>query len=227
MNDLLPFCSRERHRSNLSYPFVIGDFTYATNGHVAVRVPGEHGVPATEKAPRSIIGMFEEAEARSFRPFVPVEAPQIVRDVCADCRGRGFTTQCAVCEGEGEHTCDDDRCGCTHECGNCSGRGVLPAKDGDSGALSCDGCSGDGRLEDRRGVDLGEKLSLQWHLLQRVQKLPGPIEWAPLLEAALEGSFTNYAATAFRGPGWIALILPRRWSGHEDIKAVRLEGAMA
>ena len=225
--DFLPFCSRDRNRNYLSSPFVIGGFTYATDGRVAVRVPGEHGVPATEKMPHSIVGMFDEAEARSFRPFVPVEAPAIERELCFDCRGMGYIAICEVCEGEGEHTCDDNRCVCEHQCGACDGKGVFPARKNDDRALSCEGCSGDGRREDRRGVDLGEKLSLQWNLLQRVQKLPGPIEWAPLLEAALEGSFTNYAPTAFRGPGWVALIMPRRWSGHEEIKAVRLEGAMA
>lgn len=49
--DLSHFCYTEDDRSYLKQPWSRGDFTYATNGHIMVRVPRRSDVPENDKAP--------------------------------------------------------------------------------------------------------------------------------------------------------------------------------
>lgn len=214
MINLNAFCSKERSRSYISQPYSIGEFTYATNGHIAIRVPGVVALP-NEKAPASIEGMFADADTRAFRPFDLVTAPPAKRVRCERCRGAGYVTSCETCDGEGLHTCNDDSCGCEHECGACKGMGAHAAIKDEDGAEICDECDGAGRERDRRYVDIGEKTAVMWAYLDLVQSLPGPVEIA----RDRSGVDAPYAAIAFRGDGWTALIVPARWSGREEIRA--------
>jgi len=49
--DLSHFCHTEDDRPYLKQPWSRGEFTYATNGHVAVRVPRRADVPENDEAP--------------------------------------------------------------------------------------------------------------------------------------------------------------------------------
>lgn len=223
---LYRFCSRDSYRSYLSTPFVIGDgdYTYATNGHMAARLPGRlTDVDQASQVP-SIVKMFEAAESMEFCPFDPVTAPDATLARCDTCDGIRYVIDCEVCEGTGSHECGDRRCNCEHDCGNCAGKGVLTALRKDEGARACSECEGTGRELDRRGVHFGDGLAMQWRYVQAVQSLPGPIEWA-VPQSTPEQYFDKvrtYGAVAFRGPGWLALILPIRTSGVEAIQAERM-----
>lgn len=225
LDELLPFCSPERSRSYLSLPFVIGDggFTYASNGHIAIRVPGRlTDVDQMKKVP-SIVGMFESVEGRDYRPFELVTAEDAKLYRCASCLGRRYVIDCQTCEGSGTHTCSEDSCGCEHECGNCDGRGVIFAKATEPGAHLCEDCYGTGWEIDKRNVDLGAGLAVQWRYLQKVQQLPGPISWGvpPAEPDKYHPDRFTYGAVSFMGPGWLALILPIRTYGSEQIRAIR------
>ena len=213
--NLIAFCGQEKARSWMAQPFAIGAFTYATNGHVAIRVDGNVALDVPD-APKSIEGLFAEAVEREFVSFASVDAEPIKPKRCDQCSGHGYTIECDVCDGEGEHECDNARCGCVHDCGSCRGKGCEPALKGDDDAEPCDWCGGAGRELDKRSVNLGHWLVVQRRYLQLVQALPGPIKWA----VKMEGS--EHKPPAFRGPGWLAIIMPMRPSGHEDITATRL-----
>ncbi len=45
MIDLKPFCGDNDIRYYLNEPFSEGEFTYATNGHILIRVPRRDDVP--------------------------------------------------------------------------------------------------------------------------------------------------------------------------------------
>lgn len=228
--DLLPFTSRERTRPYLRAPFVLGDHTYACNGHIACRIPGRHVEAECDAKAAAISGIFDVAFARPLVAFEPVVAETRRGDVCRDCSGGGVVVDCGVCGGSGEHACSDDLCRCTHECGGCSGVGALSARRTDAGAYDCDACEGTGRQIDASTVDLGDGLAMQWRYLQRVQALPGPITWSvPEPTASVfASSGLDYAMVAFSGPGWQAIIMPCRSGGAVAIQAQRhTRGAVA
>lgn len=225
LDELLPFCSPERSRSYLSTPFVIGDggFTYASNGHIAIRVPGRlTDIDQMANVP-SIVGMFEAVEGRDYRPFELVTAEDAKLSRCETCNGWRYVINCDVCEGGGRHTCSDDACGCEHDCGACDGRGVFHARANEASAYRCEDCFGTGRELDKRCVDFGAGLAVQWRYLQKVQQLPGPISWSvpdPTRDEHWPDRLT-YGAVSFMGCGWMALILPMRSSRREEIRAIR------
>ena len=49
--DLSHYCGDEDDRPELSRPFSRGDYTYATNGHICVRIPRRADVPEIEGTP--------------------------------------------------------------------------------------------------------------------------------------------------------------------------------
>lgn len=222
--ELLAFTSRDRTRWYLSVPFVLGEYTYGCNGHFACRIPGRHvdTVGAVEVKP--LTEMFDTAFGRTLTPFEPVIAKTRPGDFCRDCRGGGIVIDCDVCDGSGEHECDDDRCRCSHQCGQCNGKGVMVAHRGDDGAHACDTCEGTGRKIDESVAYLGDGLALRWRYLAKVQTLPGPIEWSvpePTVSRVFGADHVDYGPVAFRGPGWQAIILPCRTNGMESITAPR------
>lgn len=222
--DLLSFTRRGRNRSHLSVPFVLGEHTYGCNGHFACRIPGRHVETVGDASVEALAGIFDTAFARTFTPFDPVIAGTRPGDFCRDCSGSGVVVDCDVCNGDGEHECSDDRCGCTHECGACDGKGVMVAKRNEDGAHACDACEGTGRKINKDAVYLGDGLALMWRYLAKVQDLPGPIAWsvpAPEVSSRCGADHVDYGPVAFSGSGWQAIILPCRTNGAEAITAPR------
>lgn len=52
MIDLTPFYNTDDIRRNISAPFSDATYTYATNGHIVIRVPLRADVPASDFAPK-------------------------------------------------------------------------------------------------------------------------------------------------------------------------------
>ena len=109
--DLTPFCTTEENRYYLQQPWSRGMHTWATDGHIMVRVPRRDDVPECDLAPDAA-HVFERASFDcAFTPLpggLPPPAP---------------TGECSACNGSGlDHECDD----CTHECTVCDGSGEEP-----------------------------------------------------------------------------------------------------
>lgn len=111
--DLQRFCATERDiRVTLQTPFSRGGFVYATNGHLAVRVPADsytgHCVDAEPgRHPQSIERLFAEAFSGTI-DFQPLhELPAMVD--CTTCMGTGVFDDsdeghddCYACSGSGK-----------------------------------------------------------------------------------------------------------------------------
>lgn len=105
--DLNKFCGNEESRPYLSKPFSRGEHTFATNGHILVRVPIISGIPDTETGLPNVKNVIDQA----------AEAIRYVR-LPADANLNPKMEECEWCEGTGlEHlSCKSCACKCEH-CG--------------------------------------------------------------------------------------------------------------
>ena len=112
MIDLTPFCSpQDDPRYYLCAPFSDGDFSYATNGHIIVRVPRRADIQEREKAHPSCHKLFIENPAREMIaiPDIPPAPPQI---------------DCMTCEATGKWNDGDT----VEKCEDCGGTGKKNAR---------------------------------------------------------------------------------------------------
>ncbi len=120
--DLQSFCAKDDIRTYLMTPFVIDGHTYATNGHIIVRVLGgdpdpEQAVP--EPVRQTALKMFA-TEYTDYEPPPEIPAPQ----ACSECAGtgQGDEDECEDCDGHGEFTRGNHE----YDCKECDGSGKVP-----------------------------------------------------------------------------------------------------
>lgn len=106
--DLKQFCSKDRFREAIVEPFSRGEWSYATNGHLLIRVPRRNDIAEIEKAPH--IEHLWPKEAPNYRVPSTLVLPPPKEEDCRTCDGRGT-----------KHDCPD--CGC--DCDDCGGTGHI------------------------------------------------------------------------------------------------------
>lgn len=207
--DLAKFCSFDRHRSHLSAPFTIGDYTYASNGHIGIRVPRRDDVPEGDPKTLSLAKTFADGDALEFRPLpdVPI-APPLDLPRCQTCRSSGKIVDCELCGGTGEHKCDCEHC--DRGCDDCDGYGNAPAGFNAEPAevRVCDDCDGFGRKHDERCVRLFGKTVLRLRYFNHAQDVDGPRE-VGIADSAESAVF-------FRMPECMIAIMPLRYISSRD-----------
>lgn len=114
--NLLPFCSTNPARPTCMAPFSIGEFTYATDGVIAVRVPRRADVPEVEKAPDARRVFFDVGADTFVAPPVK-KLPKPKSEECYSCDGNGkahdcpnCNCACATCCGTGRVSSDRNVC---------------------------------------------------------------------------------------------------------------------
>lgn len=103
--NLQPFCEQDPDqaitREWLLNPYSLGDWTYATDGRLIVRVPRRLEVPENPKAHPRSAEMFNEIVAPELIEVPPVVIPIVAeeddRDDCEACDGRGTVHNCPSC----------------------------------------------------------------------------------------------------------------------------------
>lgn len=101
MIDLQKFCGNDWFRSYLHKPFSKDGFTWATNGHVIVRVPLVEGVePLSSKQPLNVDATIAGLDdAIFFAPSFNLPPEKELHDIeCPSCDGRGRAHECPDCE---------------------------------------------------------------------------------------------------------------------------------
>lgn len=142
--DLAQFCATATDpREYLHTPWRRGDWVYAMNGHVCVRVPAESMPEVAESANPVAAGaeaMFQKHLEQRKCEFQPMPKLKKVTK-CIQCLGKG-TTKMAKCD-----SCDEGefvRGGYSYSCQNCYG-GWLPTDDKRGGKdRPCHLCAGTG-----------------------------------------------------------------------------------
>ena len=128
--DLQRFCDTEGFRHTLETPWSTEKFTYASNGHIIVRVPRIADVPERSNAPKiegTCVGESFNYDPEKWYPIPKIETPKFTE--CSTCKGSGEITQC-------------HECGCT-----------LPIKEG-----ICTDCDGSGNILKHSSVEVGGSL---------------------------------------------------------------------
>lgn len=140
--NLEQFCKPEQFQIHgyMRTPFMVNGRTYATNGHILVRVDGYHSItePRTDiyKRMDEILSALDDSR---LSPLPRVEIGDLAD--CPRCKGRRHMKTCRECDGEGELNIDSDWNTYTVKCLSCRGEGVLPDEDGEP----CRSCSGTGK----------------------------------------------------------------------------------
>lgn len=102
-------------------PFTIGEYSYATDGHIMLRVRALDGATG-EKTPKNPDKLFEKLFAEG--PMLPasIELPEEVIS----------SKKCWECQGEGtiNHS-DCPTCSCEDKCEDCGGTGKTPISSDD------------------------------------------------------------------------------------------------
>lgn len=147
MIDLQKFCAADSYRTNINKPFSRGDFTYATNGHIMIRVPRIDSIGEQEISDKfKIIEPEKLFAAVKDHPFhlIP-DIPPLITKECARCGGSGKLHICPECDGDGvvyfsnaynDYTCDCETCGGDSYVNNDKSEPVICAKCDGSGKIT-------------------------------------------------------------------------------------------
>lgn len=214
--DLPKFCADDESlRLDLQSPFSAGEYTYASNGRILIRVPRREGVKDGGPNLSKILPDLEVALAT--RSFAPVPAYEVVPgktwppETCRDCKGSGKIKSCRKCGGEGAVECGS--CGQDADCGDCEGAGCIAVvKDAEGEDIStCEDCDGAGEVESMQS-DTPDIARFPGHdfrteYIDLIKELPG-LEVALSPAPATVWGDALRAAMAFRFDGGCGLIMP-------------------
>ena len=212
------FCATSNDiRVCLQQPSTIGPFTYATDGHVAVRVDAIDLDEPSQFGP-SIIDTIDREVLDYGLHFIPlVMPPEPRRAKCEHCEA-GRVRRCPECDGQGERECD---MGHYHDCDACDGDGQV-AGDGEA----CHHCDGTGK-DKGSTLDIAVALGggvFSWDLLNRFADLPGvEIAWRgpPAGSSSCGGDNCGRAVVRFEGGRGVVMGL--RWDWPDPPPKMRLD----
>lgn len=172
--DLKKFCSLTRDR--VKTPYSIGDFTYATNGHLIVRIPKLDDVgPVPDPVDPSRIFSYKTDYNDSEMQLLPKEYHKTEKLICSSCRGHKIISLCDDCEGDGVvHFESELGHEYEFECIECNGYGVLSKNnlhfDKDK-ATECTTCGGEGETIKSFPVKIGQN-NFQSDYINKLLTLP-------------------------------------------------------
>lgn len=165
MNEILKsFCATiNDSREYLRAPFVNKGFIYATNGHIAVRIPDNGTIQENKDAPKNIHNYFQSG----ISDFIEIPAlPEKTK--CVRCCGTGnriFKNKCDKCDGKGEFYHGSHY----YDCAECDGSGEV--RSGEPKAdIPCEYCDGSG-WEKYSFIDIGE-FRFQCAYIEKILALP-------------------------------------------------------
>ena len=137
MKDIQKFCCVADPRSALRQLIRLGEYIYATNGHIAIRIPDDKSLEAsdgeeTAKYARHIDNFITKGRQLHFAPFAP-DLPSA--EPCLVCSGVGMVCVCSECDGDGEFDYGTH----LYECKECDGSGAVQGVHPDTHCWNCDG----------------------------------------------------------------------------------------
>ena len=208
--DLAPFCAAGLDRYKLAKPWSVGEHTFASDGHILIRLPRQEDVPEGEGVSLERICKVFEKEPSEWFPVGPLDVEPIV---CKSCQGKGRVFECPECGGEGEVCAATDYSEYDGiSCNSCGGDGQVcretwlammnKARRGEQVReedANCEICHGTGKVWPDTGRAFGNAYFAD-HLLARFAGFPG-VEIGP---------FGEEEAARCRFDGGDGIIMPKR-----------------
>ena len=164
------FTSKDPDHPSISTPFSVGDYSYATDGFIMVRMPRMAHIPERDDAP--LVSFITIAPRNETWHKLTQEIPALTFTRCDNCDGTGDVAVCHECHGEKILLFNSSFNQYTIECLTCKGVGHLTGQR--DGAISCDNCDGLGKYPDDDARILLEPLGVFVALreLTLLDKLP-------------------------------------------------------
>lgn len=151
----------------LHKPFDRGNYTYATNSHIAARVPKIDGFePIPDDKLKKLEELFDGNSRDDFVELTKLPHPE----KCTSCNGSGVGYKCPSCDGEG----DFEHEGHEYDCKECGGSGEVDDGD-DAHKQPCWKCDGSGHAAQPVKVGAGH---FDRRYLAKLMELPG-VKFAP------------------------------------------------
>jgi hypothetical protein len=175
MIDLQPFCAKHDNRTYLKTPLSLDNYTYASNGHLMIRVDRRNDTPAAENLPEKLADSFRSMPEKAIQKLGTETGTLSLADFepeltdCNKCEGTGLTYVCPECDGTGEITLETDFNDYNVDCESCGGRRTV--SDNEIKALrsrnsrhtgvnkkpnKCQSCAGSGKRTEEKYIAVGE-----------------------------------------------------------------------
>ena len=189
MDILKRFCSLDREQ--LTEPFSQGEFTYATDGWIAVKVPRIENVPENQFAPNMERLAWDHDSLKDWGNLPEYSLEDA--GPCRQCGGKKFQQTCPECNGDGEVYAETGYNEYLCDCKTCGAEGTISAESGDT----CDACAGTGK--DLRTPVPWATGAINSLLLEKIRVLPG-------VQLSKKGD--GFEAYRFRFDGGSGMIMP-------------------
>lgn len=107
MTDLHKFCAGTECAKNrgIGLPWSEGEYSYASQGHLLLRVSRQADVPENQKAPKMAgTDLAKWFDAEPLSGWHPVPECNVGKIACPECKGQGklYGEPCEDCDGTGE-----------------------------------------------------------------------------------------------------------------------------
>ena len=183
--DLQVFC-RSSDKS-FAVPFSNEFYTYATNGHIIVRVDRRQEMTGKQDKVRPEAISFTPQHDGEWRQLPDYSAAP--KKKCRVCDGRGKVLVCPECGGEGEVVLSNDWHEYEAECKSCYGDGWLAGIESEK-LVVCERCAGSGEVYGKEGTKIGGSM-VALCLLDKLKTLPEVEVFLPELKGMINFRFAG------------------------------------
>jgi hypothetical protein len=131
MIDLNYFCGKCDIRTYLNTPLSLDNYTYASNGHLLIRVDRRNDTPEYDNIPEKLADSFRSLPEQALQKLgtetgtlrLAEFEPELT--ICNECGGTGLTHVCPECEGTGDITLESEFNDYNVDCISCDGTGTV------------------------------------------------------------------------------------------------------
>jgi len=192
------------HRRRYDEPWSDGEFSYATDGFILIRVARQEGIRDISEIPGGAVDIkiLEKIIDYKIKDWYPVPNITTKKEICQRCKGTGKVYICPECDGTGHITASTDY-NFYHDlyCATCDGTGIIFDEE-DRLALAidhtiCDYCDGTGFTNSDEETKIGNAYFPN-NLLEKLSELPN----------CKIGVFDKNEPAQLKFDGGVGLIMP-------------------